>query len=287
MNKEFRIIAVRRLEVDRANLLMNDYCSGLPSPLAFLGLAAAMAPKLGAERWDIKVLPILHSVTISHGRTKPEMEPKGSKFGPIETGEDMTGHVIVSILLAVPQHCDPDLVHSIISTCRVAGGFPRPIEPNQVIDIDPDGSGFRKVARGYALVPTDRAERLVISTGDSDSLTAVAKVLYPNDRQLGFGWPVPVAVGHRLLEDPATTPPRSGTRSPTIPHVFSEPVLGIAELISVRNSRLTRLNRSQFKQLFWGWSTTDNWVLGHSAYNPNNPTPIETYHPSAPESLQS
>ena len=77
------IFLVSALSAARVNLLMNDYASGLPSPMAFLGLGAAIAPELGADRWSVRVIPVLHSVVISSGRTKPEMVP-GKKPTPID-----------------------------------------------------------------------------------------------------------------------------------------------------------------------------------------------------------
>src|ERR1700757_2700855 len=92
---------VTDLAASRVNLLMNDYASGLPSPLAFLGLGAAIAPELGAERWSVGVLPVLHEVAVSSGRTKPEMTPASGRFSPIEIVEDMIGTVRFSMVLDV------------------------------------------------------------------------------------------------------------------------------------------------------------------------------------------
>ena len=100
-----------------------------------------------------------------------------------------------------------------------------------------DGSAFRGMRRGYAVVRPDRPERLQITTGDEDELAGMATILFPAERPRGFGWIVPVAVGYRLLENPDEAPKRIRTRSREVPHVFAEPVLGMAELISVRNSQ--------------------------------------------------
>lgn len=94
--------AIRNLCASRVNLQMNDYVAGLPSPMAFLGLAESIGRDLGVDHWQAKILPILHSVHVSEGRTKPEMEPKGGVFTPIETMEDMVGTVDVSLILDLP-----------------------------------------------------------------------------------------------------------------------------------------------------------------------------------------
>ncbi|MCI4662388.1 MAG: hypothetical protein MRY63_11295 [Neomegalonema sp.] len=97
------ILIALNLRASRVNLLMNDFAAGLPSPLAFLGLAAAMAPELGAERWSIGVLPILHHVDVSEGRTKAEAAPKKGRFAPVEIVEDLTGSISVSVLFDIPD----------------------------------------------------------------------------------------------------------------------------------------------------------------------------------------
>jgi hypothetical protein len=96
----------------------------------------------------------------------------------------------------------------------------------------------------------------------------IAHTLFPAERKPGHGWIVPVAAGYRLLETPETAPKRSRTRDPNIPHVFAAPVLGIAELISVRNPRLTDLSEDDFREILWSWDPRGAFVLGHSAYHP-------------------
>jgi hypothetical protein len=264
---------VTNLTASRVNLLMNDYASGLPSPLAFLGLGAAIAPELGATRWSVKVLPILHEVTVSSGRTKPEMAPESGRFSPIEIVEDLIGTVRFSMILDVPGCSSENAVQEALTGCRLAGGVFR----NTVIQtkvVADDGASLRDAPRGWALIRPDDPARRIVSRGDADSLSAVARVLFPAEREIGFGWPVPVAVGHFLLEDPATVPRRQGTRDANLPHVFTEPVLGIGELVSVRNSRLTQTTGETFDDLFWGWHTDGSWILGHLHYYPKTPDPI-------------
>lgn len=258
---------VTNLTAARVNLLMNDYASGLPSPLAFLGLGAAIAPEVSAERWSIGVLPILHDVTISAGRTKPEMAPASGRFSPIEIVEDMTGMVRFSMVLDIRCCSDEILVEKALTGRHLAGGVfqDREIRVQPVTD---DGAALRTVPRGWALIRPEESARRIISRGDTGSLAAIAEILFPAEREAGFGWPMPIAVGHFLLEDPRTAPRRGGTRDPEIPHVFTEPVLGIGELVSVRNRGLTEASREAFDDLFWRWHAEDDWILGHRAYLP-------------------
>jgi hypothetical protein len=260
---------ILNLRASRVNLLMNDYAAGLPSPMAFLGLAESMGRDLGVEPWKARILPILHSVYISDGRTKPEMEPKSGAFTPIEIVEDLVGTVDVSLILDLPGCENAEEVRSRILCKRIAGGT----IANKDIHIKgvaADGSCLAGMRRGYALVRPDQEERRLISSGDLGQMERIARILFPETRAPGRGWIVPVAVGHRLLEDPASVPKRLRARSPDIPHVFVEPCVGIAELISVRNTRLTGLNDDGMADRFWKWSPEGDHILAHPAYHPNH-----------------
>ena len=262
--------AAHNLKASGVNLLMNDYTAGLPSPMAFLGLAESLARGLGLRHWSAKALPILHSVHVSDGRSKPEMEAKGSAFGPIETVEDMVGSVEVSLLLDLPGCDSAEAVRSRLSGKRIAGG-PICNRNLKVVEVASDGASLRQMSRGYAMVRPDETERRLISSGDMDQMERIARLLFPEKREPGRGWIVPVAVGHRLIEDPDTAPKRQRRRSgdPAIPHVFVEPCVGIAEMISVRNARLIGLGDDDMSDRFWSWHTDHDHILGHPAYSPH------------------
>jgi hypothetical protein len=261
------LFAVKNIQASRVNLLMNDFAAGLPSPLAFLGLGAAIAPALGAPRWKVAVLPVLHEVTTSTGRTKPEMTAGGGRFGPSEMPEDLHGSIRVSLLMDIPG-CDSEqrLKEQLLGR-RIAGGAIHN-ETIEVARVTPDGSALHALPRGYAVVPPDNPAKLVVATGAIDDLGALADVLFPAERALGSGRLVPVAVGHRLLEDPATASHRAGTRDATIPHVFTEPVVGAAELVSVRSQRLLSLSEEGLRLLLWRWTAEGEWIVGHPSYHP-------------------
>lgn len=257
------------MTASRVNLLMNDYASGLPSPLAFLGLGAAIAPAIGAERWSVGVLPVIHDIAIASGRTKPEMVPASGRFSPLETVEDMVGTVRFSIILDVRGCDDETAVREALVGRRLAGGTFQGPKPD-VTTVAGHGASLSLVPRGWALIRPDDPKRHAVSRGDAYSLSAVAEILFPTERGLGFGWPVPVAVGHYLLEDPVSVPERRGTRDRNIPHIFTEPILGIGELVSVRNKQLTETTEETFDDLFWRWHAEGSWVLGHRSYYPHN-----------------
>lgn len=260
---------VRNLRASRVNLKMNDYAAGLPSPMALLGLAESIGRDLGLEPWSARCLPILHAVDVSDGRTKPEMEVKSGVFAPVEIMEDMIGTVDVSLILDLPGCEKAEDVKRVVQFKRIAGGT----ISNRDFHVDPvseDGGCLKGLPRGYALVRPDQDERRVISSGGMTGMERIARLLFPEVREPGRGWIVPVAVGHRLLEDPDTAPKRIRARDPGMPHVFVEPCVGIAELISVRNARLTSLDDAGMSDRFWCWSDSGEHILGHPAYQPVN-----------------
>jgi len=261
------MFVAKNIRASRVNLLMNDYAAGLPSPLSFLGLADAIVRDLGLKPWSARVLPMLHLVTASEGRTKPEMENKSGVFTPIETMEDMVGTVEISLLLDIPG-CDSEiqLAQSLMRR-RIAGGIiqNRGVE---VVRVAGDGSALRGVRRGYAMLAPDGSKPGLhaLSNGSEGSYAQILDLLFPDQRDPGSGWLIPTAAGYRLLEDPTTTPPRIRRRDPSIPHVFAEPLLGVAELVSVRNPRLTSMEEGNFSSIFWSWCAEGDLVVGHSAY---------------------
>jgi len=267
------LFVVHDIRAERVNLLMNDFTAGLPSPLAFLGLAAAVAPALSAPRWSIAVLPVLHEVNVSEGRTKAEMIPKGKAgekaFKPAEIAEDLIGTVRVSLLLDVPECSSAHAVADALLGRRLAGG-PIINESLKVEAVTADGSALSRCRRGYALTRPQSASLDIVAGGRIDELQRFAATLYSRDGADREGLLVPVAVGHRLLENPTSAPKRRHTRDPDIPHVFAEPLVGIAELVSVRNPKLTGLDEAGRSDLMWRWVAEGDWIVGHPCYHPHH-----------------
>lgn len=263
------LYAVRNIKASRVNLLMNDFAAGLPSPLAFLGLADFLGRRLGLAPWSARVLPVMHQVYVPEGRTRPEMVNKAGVFTQIEIMEDMTGIVDLSLLIEIPG-CDSETaLRDAMDGSRIAGG----VIQNDTLDVaqvTADGSALRGLRRGYAMARPDTRERLRISTGDAEGLQEIAATLFPAQRPQGSGWIVPTSVGYRLLEDPDTAPKRLNTRSNTVPHVFVEPIVGIAELISARSPRLVNLTEKALAALMWSWDARGDLVLGHADYRPDS-----------------
>lgn len=275
------LYAVKNIRASRVNLIMNDYAAGIPSPLSFLGLADLIMRNLGLEPWSARVIPVLHQVSVSEGRTKPEMENKSGVFEPIETMEDLTGTVDVSLILHLPGCESESALRRQLIGRRIAGGLIQN-DKIEVGSVTADGSAFKGLRRGYAVIRPDISERRFITSGDltpeQSGLARIAEILFPSERPPGFGWIVPSAVGYRLLEDPETVPQRIRTRSKDVPHVYAEPVVGIAELVSVRNRRLTGMTMSDLDKIFWSWDSRGDLILGHPDYHPSQQYMEEPSH---------
>ena len=271
------MFVVKNLTFARVNLIMNDFVAGMPSPLSFVGYADAIARKVGIEPWSASVLPVLHSVSSPEGRTKPEMEAKSGIFKPIETLEDLTGLVTCSLLIDLPGFNNETDLRHIISNMRFAGGLLQnaEISSNQVKMITSDGSAFRQIYRGFALLRPRNAENLIISNGDENTLSSVIAKAFPAERMPGSGWLIPAAVGHHMIEDPDTVPFRSGKRDTTIPHVFTEPLIGLVEMASVRNPDFTKVVEDDLLDLFWNWHAEGEYVVGHKNYHPKISTQLK------------
>lgn len=255
------------------NLLQNDFVAGLPSPLAALGFAGAAIRNVEAQRglssgdldpWSASALPILHSVSLSKGRQRAE--PKRGKpredysqLQAIELPETLTGEVIASILIETDAVIDEAELRRAVQGMRFAGGTLK-ATGNRL-----DGVAVRRLEentlkeakglqRGFAMMPpVGRDDAMAVSFGDEDTMRDVFIRL--NRRTEKSGYLVPAAVGLRLLESPDSAAPRSASRDPVVPHVFSEPAAGIAELVSIRNPRLR--DAPDLSPMMWRWSPTE------------------------------
>lgn len=265
------MILVQNMTASRVNFLQNDFAAGLPSPFAFLGLLASIAPRLGVPRWQMGVLPILHSLSVSPGRTRGNQIPKGNRITVLEISEDHRGTVVFSLLVDPGQDIDEREMAEAISTCRLAGGmiFPASKRGITASHVPRDGSAFRRSARGRVILPMSGQP---ILSGHSEEIMSYADALFPEDRTALPGWRVPVAAGYLLLEDPQHPAERRNLRDPDIPHVFAEPVAGIAELVSPRNPRLTGMGREELTAAMWRYNTAPatgtsfGRVAAHSFY---------------------
>lgn len=265
-------LLVGNLVCGKVNLFQNDYASGLPSPFSCLGFADAIGHACGFPRWSTAVLPVIHDLQVSSGRTKPELkrsEKSGGKFAPVEIMESMTGHVEISFILDLPDVANTTKVEEFMKTARFAGSLAFPGRGGFKITEIRDGSeDIFKVRRGYAFLPASFGKKIAapVSFGEPESLKALRDKLILEKRESGSGWVVPAAVGYRYLEDPKFVAPRKATRNPSIPHAFVEPGVSTGELVSIRNKKISDLNPENFDQIFWRWSSNEKGIFAHEIY---------------------
>ncbi|TGN68554.1 hypothetical protein E4L95_00965 [Paracoccus liaowanqingii] len=266
-------VLLTNMRASRVNLLQNDYAAGLPSPLAFMGLGSAILHDLGFDRWEARVLPVIHDLVVSAGRTKPSPEPAGGRLRNVEIPEDMVGTVDFSLALDLPEDRNLGAVEQSLVGKRLAGGviFPglagRRVE---AIAVASDGRGLSRLRRGRAITPLLIAPTAT-SFGEEMTIRAVKKLLHPQkDESLDapMGYRVPVAIGYRLLTRPGANPIPVMARDAHTPHVFAEPGVGVGELISIRSPRLTGLSSGELSDVFWRWSVGTHHITAHPLFNP-------------------
>lgn len=267
-------ILISNMSASRVNLIQNDYAAGLPSPTAFLGLAGVIFNDLGFDRWQARVLPVLHEVSPSLGRTRPEYVKKGRRFAPVETPEDLHGHVVFSLVLDLPEIRNTDDIRVAAEGRRLAGGSIFPAcrsKPVSVSVMAPDGAGLRKCPRGRAVIPGLRPDMQgVTAFGEPGSFGKVKACLLKRatDEDPAPGYRVPLAIGYRMITRPGANPIPKNARDDHTPHVFAEPGVGVGELVSVRNPAICDLYEAEFSNLFWRWSAAGNHITAHPSYNP-------------------
>jgi len=266
-------VLLTNMRASRVNLLQNDYAAGLPSPLAFMGLGSSILHDLGLDRWAVRVLPVIHDLVVSQGRTKPAPEPQGARLRNVELPEDMHGTVDFSLALDLPEERDLGDIEASIGGKRLAGGAifrSPPGRPIRAIATSADGAGLKKLARGRALTPMTIA-KTATSFGEDVTIREVKQLLNPardDDADKALGYRVPVAIGYRLLTRPGANPIPAMARDAITPHVFAEPGVGVGELISIRNPRLTMLSAAELTALFWQWSVGASHITAHALFNP-------------------
>lgn len=271
------VYLVSDLVASRVSLLQNDYAAGLPSPLAFLGLVAAFSEATGHGYYGARVLPVLHSVTPNHGRTRPDFGRKADRFVPQEIPEDLLGHVEFSLFMDLPAPIDAAKISQILIGKRLAGGviFNRHHgKAFRVTAVAEDGSALRSCRRGRVLIPCLRdGVRGHTCFGEADDIRRMRASLSVRKTKDNPepGWRVPVAIGYRRITEPDARCIPECARDDWTPHVFAEPGAGVAELVSVRSRLLSQMDAHEFRNLFWFWSVMGRHITAHSSYNPEIP----------------
>lgn len=254
----------------RVNVLQNDFAAGLPAPTAFVGLAASVAPAVGAPRWGVGVLPLIHEISVSPGQTRGQMSKDVAGIKVLDIPADMTGTVRFSLIVDLPAGKAGQIMTA-VSTARLAGGLIFPCDDAKMVEIQ-DGASLRRIAPGRLILPLAGLP-VARRTGDVEAwLAAVFPSPVTDDAgdKVPTGWRVPLAVGFGLLEDPATAPRRGATRSDAVPHVFAEPIAGVGELASHKSARVRGMSVEDLRALCWKYHTRGDVVAAHRAYLPED-----------------
>lgn len=256
------MLIIQGLRASRVNLLQNDFAAGLPSPMAFLGLMASMAPRLGVDRWSIGVLPIIHALQISEGRTRGQIAKEGSGIKVLDIPADLLGTVRFSLIVDLDESFSDAILDEVVKA-RLAGGV-----------IFEDGAATaRSVSAGRDLARSAPGRIIAPAGGFPVARTArdVAGYVdalfpFPDSDEGRTGWNVPVAVGYRLMGRPDEEEPRAGVRDPSVPHVFAEPLGGIGQLISHKGAAAASLDKGGLSALCWRYVKDAPYVLAHPVY---------------------
>ncbi len=245
------------------NLNGNSLCAGQVSPSAVLGFVGALLRRLGHPTWNFAVLPVFHSVSLSEGRLRPAPKVAGGVQKSDDLAESLIGEVVCSLIIETEHLLDDRKVGQVLPKLKFAGGTIRTLDQSPLHDKfsrlvgDTLGDAEPRIRRGYAMVPpTDREEAKVVSFGEIESLRKVDLFLRTK-RGVGGGYFIPVPAGYRLLENAKSATPRSGSRDPETPHVFSSPAVGIAEVVSVRSPRIDTASYDDLSRFMWRWSCDD------------------------------
>ncbi|GEM_PF-1157049 len=248
---------------DRVALDGNALVSGMPPVTALGGLSDTLARRLGRPAANWPVALILHDLQPHDGRPKPKPDFKGR---PGEAVERVTGWIRATVVLLEP---DDTLTSTELTEqtegLRIAGGMISPERPARVVE--DLGAELRRLPPGHILVDrTDVLDAAVaaaedpldglldVFTGSWDEQAQRYQNPWSRDEAGQWRYLVPVAVGHQALEPMSTASPRKGTRCPETPHLFSEGIASVAELVSARKAARAASRGWETLAMFWRWT---------------------------------
>jgi hypothetical protein len=265
-----------------ANLDGNALTFGLPSMTATLGFADALVRKVAeGDGFGCRVALVLHRCERAQRQVRPTPGTQGGRLVNEELPERVVGRVEATVVVDGFPEVDLDRVRAVLPRLRFAGSPLFPARPGRPIELKhfqtpAPAELLGGLPRGFVLLDRPdlappcfgaeaEIERLVAAVGwrvefrlpdgtvvdDPERLDEKERAALRRRRvRDGRGWLVPVVRGYRALEPVATARPRSGARSPDVPHLFVEDAVGVGELVSVR--RIAR-GESLPDGFFWRW----------------------------------
>jgi CRISPR type I-F-associated protein Csy2 len=283
MSRKYLILP--RVEYRGANAMPAWWCTGAPGPMAARGFAGALAIAIGgrdAIRWLRGASVVHHDVTLRAERIGRRLYPHQLRAASLVSKDDYAGSSgtalssqptvrcdgVASLVCAFAEDApiDAGAVENFLRRARFAGGT---VADHGFVASKPLIAGSLReaatcVRSGFSF--HDRTDLLVPRQGESDPLDAFLRATRrekrPTDQLPGGSateqqaagspaegpeaWLQPYLVGYRALTalDPAARS-RDGH-----PHAFAEPLVGLAQLVSLRSKGLSLWDYSSVHGLY-------------------------------------
>lgn len=252
------LFTVENIYAENVNFLASDYVAGMVSPGALIGLAGAMQMKLcGGSPYKVSVLPLIHEIEFSRGRTLGELRHVDQSVSDAtvvtEIPQDMPGLIRFSLIIEMQDGDATEIqVQRFIESARFSGGqvTTDPTAPHRRPTVRRhDGWGdvdIRRLPRGWAVMPLSGP----VAQGDEEeflNLLAARQVAMQKGRIVNL-----VPAGYRMLGFGA--PQLQGARDGKTAHQFAEPLTGLSQTVSSRNPFFRSLSAQDLAAHAWTWS---------------------------------
>lgn len=259
------LFTIENIYAENVNFLASDYVAGMVSPGALIGLAGAMQKRLcGGSPYKVAVLPVIHGIEISRGRTLGELRHVDQSLNDVtvvtEIPQDMPGLIRFSLIVELQDGDATEIqVQRFIESARFSGGqvSTDPIAPGRRITVRRyDGWGdveVRRLPRGWAMMPLSGP----VAQGDEEEwlgLLAARRAAMQKGRIVNM-----VPAGYRMLGFGAKQ--LDGARDGKTPHQFAEPLTGLSQSLSSRNPFFRSLPAQDLAAHAWTWSVAPGCPL--------------------------
>ena len=283
MSRKYLILP--RVEYRGANAMPAWWCTGAPGPMAARGFAGALAIAIGgrgAIGWLRGASVVHHDVSLRAERIGRRLYPHQLRAASLVSKDDYAGSSgtalssqptvrcdgVASLVCAFAEDApiDAGAVENFLRRARFAGGTvaDHGFEASKPLIADNLREAAACVRSGFSF--HDRADLLVPKQGEADPLdaflratrrekrpqeqiavrTATEQLAAESTAEVPEAWLQPYLAGYRALTalDPAARS-RDGH-----PHAFAEPLVGLAQLVSLRSKGLSLWDYSNVHGLY-------------------------------------
>jgi CRISPR type I-F-associated protein Csy2 len=283
MSRKYLILP--RVEYRGANAMPAWWCTGAPGPMAARGFAGALAIAIGgrgAIGWLRGASVVHHDVSLRAERIGRRLYPHQLRAASLVSKDDYAGSSgtalssqptvrcdgVASLVcaFAVDAPIDAGAVENFLRRARFAGGTvaDHGFEASRPLIAGNLREAAACVRSGFSF--HDRADLLVPKQGEADPLdaflratrrekrpqeqiavrTATEQLAAESTAEVPEAWLQPYLAGYRALTalDPAARS-RDGH-----PHAFAEPLVGLAQLVSLRSKGLSLWDYSNVHGLY-------------------------------------